>query len=109
MGAKEGYCGALGLEGFQEEVLAFVRRVAGSACGHPGAEVKGNLDLLARVVRDILSHAVERQSSLDERLFRKIQREQEAYTDQSSEGIEDAAPRRVGAACGTGGWSRAGG
>ena len=59
-----------------EEVLVFVRRVAGSACGHPGAEVKGNLDLLALVVKDILASAVEWQSSLDERLLRKSQREQ---------------------------------
>ena len=100
LGAKEGSCGALGLEGFQEEVLAFVRRVAGSACGHRGAEVRGNLDLLALVAKDILSNAVEWQSALDERLGRKSQREQEACADQSSEGTEDAVPRRAAAACG---------
>ncbi len=47
------------VEGLLEEVLVFVRRVAGSACGHPAAEVKGNLDLLALVVKDILASAVE--------------------------------------------------
>ncbi len=99
-GAKEGNGLALGLEGLQEEVLAFVRRVAGRACGHTKAEVRGNLDLLELVIKNILMDAVEWQSSLDERLSRKSQCEKEAHTDQSSEGPEDAEPRRIVAACG---------
>jgi hypothetical protein len=100
LGVKEGKFGALGLEGLLEEVLVFVRRVAGSACGHPAAEVKGNLDLLALVVKDILASAVEWQSSLDERLLRKSQGEQKAYKDQGSKGAEGAEPRHVVAAGG---------
>ena len=69
------------IEGFEQEVLAFIRRVAGSACGRPEAEVKGNLALLALEVEDILSQAVEWQSAVDERWTRKNQREQEACTD----------------------------
>ena len=59
LGAKDGKRDVLALEGFKQEVLAFIRRVAGSACGRPEAEVKGNLALLALVVKDILSQAAE--------------------------------------------------
>ncbi len=58
LGAKDGKHDKLALDGFKQEVLAFTRRVAGSACGRPGAEVHGSLALLALVVKDILSHAL---------------------------------------------------
>ena len=37
LGAKDGKHDVLALEGFKQEVLAFIRRVAGSACGRPEA------------------------------------------------------------------------
>ena len=64
LGVKEGDREELALEGFKQEVFAFVRRVTGSASGRPEAEAKGSLALLAIVVDEILSQVAEWQTSL---------------------------------------------
>ena len=64
LGDKHGAYDELTLDGFQQEVHAFVRRVAGSTCSGPEAETKGNLTLLACVVEGILAQAAEWESSL---------------------------------------------
>jgi hypothetical protein len=100
LGAKDGERDELALDGFKQEVLAFIRRVVGIACGRPEAEVKGNLALLALVVEDILSQAAIWQTSLGEMLAQvQNQREQEVFSDLCPEGASAHGGRGQGVPC----------
>ena len=81
-------------------MYAFVRRVAGSACGRPEAEAKGNLALLALVVEDILRQAAKWQTSLGEMLAQvQNQHEQEVFSDLVPEGASAHGGRGQGGPC----------
>jgi hypothetical protein len=102
LGVKEGEHEERALEGFKQEVFAFVRRVTGSASGRPEAEAKGSLALLAIVVDEILSQVAEWQTSFADWLALQSQRELGTGADLCSGGVEAAGLRRFDSESGVG-------
>jgi hypothetical protein len=100
LGVKNGKRDERALEGIKQDVLAFVRRVAGSASGRPEAEAKGSLALLAIVAAEILLQIAEWQDSVADWLALQSQREQGACADPCSADVEAAGLRRFDAECG---------
>ena len=100
LGIKEGERDEKALEGIKQDVLAFVKRVGGSASGRPEAEAKGNLALLAIVAAEIMSKIEGWQDSVADWLALQSQHEQGACAEPCSADDEATGLRRFDAECG---------
>jgi hypothetical protein len=100
LGIKEGERDEKALEGIKQDVLAFVKRVGGSARGRPEAEARGNLALLAIVAAEILSKIEGWQDSVVDWLALQSQHEQGSCAEPCSEDDETTGLRRFDAECG---------